>query len=504
MPPQLNVDEVVASRTVETEVSRNVSIPTRLPPAERVVSVNARVELTSITAERDYVVISGIIRSTVFYASADDPSDVVSISRNFDFTDRVSVRGSRPGLEAIAEMLISDIDFSLINERLINVVFTVASDVELSTTERVPIVEEPEFVRRERFRIRRTVRERNYTRNLVSTTRLSADAEDMRRIIDVESNITITSIITDYDRITVRGAVNSNILYVDSGGELEYANVSYGFRENFDISGVTPDMEAYVETRIIQASGEIIDGRRIRITTNAGFNVLVVVEEVIEVPTDITVPDRYPIRRTVIVERVVTEERTRILERQQVTVPEGSPDVARVISVNGNIRGGSVSTKATRGGVSVSGVVDVNIIYVADLPQQPVYFIPGSVTFSSFIDIPEVRENMQVYADIDINNLTGTRVSERAVNVRLVMDINLVVTERVRVPVVTGITDEPIREPVEPVEPADYITYVVRSGDTLFLIAQRFGVTVDRLVAINNIRDSAQLQVGQQLLIPRG
>jgi hypothetical protein len=49
-----------------------------------------------------------------------------------------------------------------------------------------------------------------------------------------------------------------------------------------------------------------------------------------------------------------------------------------------------------------------------------------------------------------------------------------------------------------PVEP----NYIVAPGDTLELIAQRFGTTVEALVGMNNIRDRHSLRVGQPLIIP--
>ena len=45
--------------------------------------------------------------------------------------------------------------------------------------------------------------------------------------------------------------------------------------------------------------------------------------------------------------------------------------------------------------------------------------------------------------------------------------------------------------------------YVVKSGDTLYAIARRYGLTVDALREANQLRNPALLSVGQALLIPR-
>ncbi len=44
--------------------------------------------------------------------------------------------------------------------------------------------------------------------------------------------------------------------------------------------------------------------------------------------------------------------------------------------------------------------------------------------------------------------------------------------------------------------------YIVQPGDTLFSIAQKFGVDMHELARINNIRDPGTIYVGQKLIIP--
>ena len=49
----------------------------------------------------------------------------------------------------------------------------------------------------------------------------------------------------------------------------------------------------------------------------------------------------------------------------------------------------------------------------------------------------------------------------------------------------------------------EYITYVVKPGDTLWQIAAQYGLSADQLASYNNITDPNNLQVGQELRIPQ-
>lgn len=64
-------------------------------------------------------------------------------------------------------------------------------------------------------------------------------------------------------------------------------------------------------------------------------------------------------------------------------------------------------------------------------------------------------------------------------------------------PVTTG---GPTTPPTQP--PPTQTTYIVQAGDTVFSIAQRFGITIPALVAANNIGADYRIYIGQVLVIP--
>ena len=63
-----------------------------------------------------------------------------------------------------------------------------------------------------------------------------------------------------------------------------------------------------------------------------------------------------------------------------------------------------------------------------------------------------------------------------------------------------GPTPPPTTPP--PTPPPGQTTYVVQAGDTVFSIAQRFGITIPALVAANNIGADYRIYIGQVLVIP--
>ena len=59
---------------------------------------------------------------------------------------------------------------------------------------------------------------------------------------------------------------------------------------------------------------------------------------------------------------------------------------------------------------------------------------------------------------------------------------------------------KPLRQTV--VEPAHSFRYTVIAGDTLYSLAERFGISVKELAAANGLPENAPLRIGQRLIIP--
>jgi len=86
-----------------------------------------------------------------------------------------------------------------------------------------------------------------------------------------------------------------------------------------------------------------------------------------------------------------------------------------------------------------------------------------------------------------------------AAGIRVVSEQTVVPPAPTTVPTVTA--PAPTTTAVAPA-PAPSGTYVIEPGDTLSVIAERFGVSVDALSEANGITDVNSIRPGQELIIP--
>ncbi|HSE83337.1 MAG TPA: response regulator [Thermodesulfobacteriota bacterium] len=124
----------------------------------------------------------------------------------------------------------------------------------------------------------------------------------------------------------------------------------------------------------------------------------------------------------------------------------------------------------------------------------------GLISFSTF---PELRTSPEV---VVAHNNSSDNVSNKVPKVKVTSfgpDANIPKEEFLGVKEKRGKEQSPLPELTQKVEKTRTDKYVVRSGDTLWKIANKFNVSLEALRAVNNIRGD-KIYSGEVLTIPHG
>ncbi|MEC9488379.1 MAG: SPOCS domain-containing protein [Halanaerobium sp.] len=502
--PALTVNEIIRTVTVEKELTREVSIPARLDPAQRIVSVNARVQVTSVRVGNGVVEVTGNVRYTVFYEPEDEGEPLESFTRLVGFTETLSVPGARSGLDASIDVLVEDIDWELLSPRRFLLTFLLSNDVELFRPERVGIIGEREGVRVSRYTVQRVVQEITTQRSFTRRIRLTSDQPAIDRVISLEPTGKNFSAEVGRDVVVINGYLELGLLYRPVGQfELRFTTIRIPVNVTVSVPGARPGMDAFVDLFVQEIEIFNQTERELTVRINTAWEIIVITEEEVEYPTDIIgeIPGLIPTRREFLIDRIIVQQRTRILASDTIELSTEAPGVERIIRATGRLQPGLV-VQPESGGVTVSGQVVVDLIYVGNRPTQPVYYVSETIDFSRFLDIEAIRPGMQVRIEGEVVQVRTDIISPYEVRVGAVIDLRILVIERVPVSVITRY-EEPVEVIPEEKAPGGTFVYTVRQGDTLYLIAQRYNTSIEALIELNNLQNPNALNIGQRLLIPR-
>jgi membrane-bound lytic murein transglycosylase D len=179
----------------------------------------------------------------------------------------------------------------------------------------------------------------------------------------------------------------------------------------------------------------------------------------------------------------------------------GSADIGRIIAEYKGPRFGFASRNFYPQFLAALEVDTNAIKYFGDITRNraPEF---TSFTMSSFVDAQVVAKTLGVSLnDLERDNpalqpavWSGTKRIPRGYVLKI---------DRLSFSgdLVTGINTIPLSELFS--EQIPDLSYVVRSGDTLSVIAERYKTSVSELVAINQLRDRNTIRIGQTLLLPQ-
>lgn len=517
------VEYVIGEDTVRESFTGEITVPEEKPDIERVLEVIAEVNEVDAFIEEGGVALDGEIDLGVMYvgdiADPDAPQQPVHF---FDgiitFDNFIDIPEAEPGMHVVSDVRVIRASSNLVDEETVEVTVTLRKFVKVVDFRQITLVTEvtgidQKLVEEELLRINDVIGENTIQTIVEGDVDLPAEKPPIERILKAQAELVGEPEITlSEDAVIVEGTLDVGIVYVAATEEedqpVHFAEAQFDFSRVIEVPGAADeeDVSAFVDVTVKRATAEEADVDTGETEVIVEFFTKVTEPIQITVVTDVK-SDKVEIERELLrVEEVIGENTVSETITNNINLPGGKPDVEQILEANVSLL--DVMPMVEQGGVTIDGEIEGTVLYVADIedpdaPQQPVHFVEDVFDFSNFVQIAEVEQDMDAYADVAIRRVRSTLLNGRTVEltVNLSKFVKVVRFRQLDVVsdlvVVSPIVDKPCEE-----RPS-YVVYVVQPGDTLFKIARRYGTTVDAIVAANDIENPDRIDVGQKLCIPK-
>lgn len=115
------------------------------------------------------------------------------------------------------------------------------------------------------------------------------------------------------------------------------------------------------------------------------------------------------------------------------------------------------------------------------------------------MDFTGVTQTSNIDTNMEIGMQDFIITEDGNIDVKVDINFNVTLVKNAEINIIDDIQEEENRQ----VNSCSLVIYYVKSGDTLWKIAKKFGSTVDEIARINGIENVDKLNVAQQLFIPR-
>lgn len=510
------MDNEVLQAVTQITLDEDRNIPDSQPDIEKIILKSSEVRLEETKVMEDKVSIRGTLFVRILYVGDNHGNSLSRFEAEMPFEDIVNVEGAHP--TDVSEVYVDskDITCSIINSRKVNlqVVLTLLVNVE-KTGER----EFENSVLTEN--LPETLEYRKKTKNILETCLLKKDIYRVREDVELPSNLpNIAHVLWDYcrpinveikpydEKLAVTGEVLLFVLYEAEGEE----GMTQWYETSFLFSGEVECRECREEmisdTHVTCARSEVelttdLDGENRLLSVDLALDLFIKLyqEKQIQVLTDV-----YGVREEVIPQTgtchfksLQTRNSGKCRSSEHLHVNEEGTRILQICHSEGNVKVDEIHP--VENGISVDGVVEVQILYITADDKIPFSCVTGNVPFHFVSEVAEMEADSRYEVDVTLEQLTTTITSGDEIEVKVVLGIHTIVFGSSTETIITDIRIEPV-DPVTIKSLPGMIGYFVAPGDTLWQIGKQYYVPVSRIKELNGLPQD-ELTPGMKLVIMR-
>lgn len=517
MALDLQKEEIFISTGIGKEktqlmVEGDIVVPDSKQDIRTVLRVGCQAQIDGIRVMDDRIAFKGNLKVMILYIAKKSEKPVHSMTGNIPFEDYINIEGVDKDTNVNLKAVVENIDYKVINDRKINVKSVVMADAFAEKQNEYRVIKEIEDAediqfkegtlnvnncvedKKDRFVVKKDVYIPSGKPNIGEVLQTDvmiteSDAKAMDGRVSVDGKLLVSTIyIGDTDESIIDVVENE----IEFNGVIEAENAQEGMMCQLTLNvddqymQVVPDddgEERKMEAEItIDAGLKVTDSQNIELVEDAYS---------IKAPLDIN-------REKITYPQLIGHNVTKSTVKETVVIDGKYPELLQVCKVWGDVTLDSIEVKNDM--LEAEGVINLEVLYIAEDDNNPVSVVPVSVPFLQEIEVKGAREDMAVEADVKIENISFSMMSKNEVEIRVTLGFDIFVMKEVNGEIITEIGYSN-GENVEFKEYSSMIIYIVQNGDTLWNIAKKYNTTVADLMLVNDLENPDIIYPGEKILI---
>lgn len=496
------INQIIQQKNEAIVVEGDCIIPDIKPDILSVINTSGNVCIYKKEVSDGKIKIDGAIDVYIIYLADSDRNSTRGLNVTIDFTHIVNMDKVKSVMNLDSTITLQSIDCKILNGRKISIKAILDGEFKVYLNEKVDFIKEIKNISKLQ------ILNENINMNSLlgtGTTKVYAkdtivvdNADNIVDVAKVDTNIINRETKMSYNKILTKADMLIKMLYITDDNRLCSANVKIPMLGFIDMQNVEDNnvCDTNYEIKNIIVKPNATDEHSVYIEVEVEIKCFVYENKCFDLIQDLYSPN----------ENIELSQRhVQIMQNRQTLKNQCSIRENRMFDgINGNqlydvsvvpiiLKENNLNNK-----IVYEGELQLKLVF-ANAENTSVDVRIEKIPFTHMLEDINLQKNTVINTRIDIMSQDFVVMPDNSVE----MKVDLMFYADTSNPRNINVIDELNLQEKEVEDPYSIIVYFVKEGDSLWKIAKKFKSTVNDIAAVNDITDTNNIAVGQQLYIPQ-
>lgn len=497
----LCINEIIGQKTENIIIEGDAIIPDIKPDILNAINTEGTICIYKKEVLDGKLKIEGCVNTNIMYLADNEESGVRGFGTSIEFSKIIEMEKAKSGIDMECEIFLKNIECKVVNGRKISIKCIAEANIKLMVNKESEFIENivnlDDIQKLNKKVYINSMLASGETRCFAKDTIVIDNIDNIAEIMKTNVKIINKETKTSYNKVLVKADLEVKIMYLTEDNRINCTKTRMPIMGFIDVQNVNEnnicDVKYSLKNIIIKPNN--VEDHSIYVEAEIEVKCNVYEDKEIDLiediySTSVNLKTDYINIETIqsqknIESKCVIKQKQNIQELKNQKIYD--TDIVINIQKQSNINGK----------ICYDGEIEINFIYSSNRTggiETKKIVVP----FEHSIEVEGLNSNTKVETSVEVKNQDFI-LQDDTVDVNLDITFYLRIYNNIEIKVINNVSID--QNSIK--DTYSLIIYFVKPDDTLWKIAKKFGSTVDDIAKINDIVDVDNINIGDELFIPR-